>query len=120
MLASGYLDAVVEARLEPYDFLSMVPIVEAAGGAITDWDGKSLRMESGGRVVAAATSELHREILSFTAGLQRMREHERPGREARIMKVTIRRAGDPVRKMLAHMLARAFVSDPLAAVLQTR
>ncbi|MFL9966178.1 histidinol-phosphatase [Paraburkholderia sediminicola] len=69
MLASGYLDAVVEAGLEPYDFLSMVPIIESAGGAITDWDGKPLRMESGGRVVAAATSALHREILSFTAGL---------------------------------------------------
>jgi myo-inositol-1(or 4)-monophosphatase len=69
MLASGYLDAVVEAGLEPYDFLSMVPVIEAAGGAITDWDGKPLRMESGGRVVAAATSALHREILSFTAGL---------------------------------------------------
>ncbi|MFL9966774.1 GNAT family N-acetyltransferase [Paraburkholderia sediminicola] len=31
------------------------------------------------------------------------------------MTVIIRRAGDPDRKMLAHMLARAFVCDPLAA-----
>jgi histidinol phosphatase-like enzyme (inositol monophosphatase family) len=67
MLASGYLDAVVEAGLEPYDFLSMVPIIESAGGAISDWNGKPLRMESDGRVVAAATRELHREILSFSA-----------------------------------------------------
>jgi fructose-1,6-bisphosphatase/inositol monophosphatase family enzyme len=39
MLASGYLDAIVEVGLEPDDFLSMVPIIESAGGAITNLDG---------------------------------------------------------------------------------
>ncbi len=59
LLASGHVDLVVESRLEPYDFLALVPIVEAAGGVITDWSGAALGLESDGRVIAAATPELH-------------------------------------------------------------
>ena len=61
LLASGHVDLVVETRLEPYDFLALVPVVEAAGGVITDWSGAALDMASDGRVIAAATPELHRQ-----------------------------------------------------------
>lgn len=37
LLASGYVDLVVEADLKPYDFMALVPIVEEAGGIMTDW-----------------------------------------------------------------------------------
>lgn len=37
LLASGHVDLVVEADLKPYDFLALVPIVEEAGGVMTDW-----------------------------------------------------------------------------------
>lgn len=63
LLASGYADAVMEASLEPYDYLALVPVIEGAGGVITDWEGKSLSVRSDGRVIAAATPELHAEIL---------------------------------------------------------
>jgi len=63
LLASGYIDAVMEASLEPYDYLALVPVIEGAGGVITDWKGKPLSEHSDGRVVAAATVELHAEIL---------------------------------------------------------
>lgn len=69
VLASGFVDAVVEANLQPYDYLAIVPVVEAAGGVVTDWQGRRLGTASGGRVVAAASSALHREIVAVTSKL---------------------------------------------------
>lgn len=63
LLASGFVDAVIEAQLKPYDYMALVPVIEGAGGVITDWAGKRLTLESDGRVIAAGTASLHREIL---------------------------------------------------------
>lgn len=65
LLASGHIDVVIEAGLKPYDYLALVPVIEAAGGVITDWKGRPLGMQSGSRVVAAASAELHREIMDL-------------------------------------------------------
>ena len=35
--AAGCVDLVVEADMKPYDFLAMVPIIQGAGGCITNW-----------------------------------------------------------------------------------
>jgi inositol-phosphate phosphatase/L-galactose 1-phosphate phosphatase/histidinol-phosphatase len=64
LLASGHIDAVIESNLQPYDYLAMAPVIEGAGGVITDWRGQTLTMKSTGRVVAAATPSLHREIIA--------------------------------------------------------
>ena len=63
LLASGHVDLVVEAGLQPYDYLALMPVVEGAGGIITDWTGQPLSLESQGRVVAAATPQLHRQAM---------------------------------------------------------
>jgi len=65
MLASGHCDLVIEAGLQPYDVMALVPIVHGAGGLITDWQGQPLRADFDGRVVAAATPTLHREALAL-------------------------------------------------------
>lgn len=65
LLASGHIDAVMEMSLEPYDYLALVPVIECAGGVVTDWNGARLTDQSDGRVIAAATAELHGEILSL-------------------------------------------------------
>ncbi|HFQ15674.1 MAG TPA: inositol monophosphatase [Rhodobacteraceae bacterium] len=65
LLAAGHVDACVDYDLKPYDFLPMVPIVEGAGGVITDWQGGGLDLNSDGRVVSAATPELHEEVLEL-------------------------------------------------------
>lgn len=65
LLASGHVDAVVDYGLKPYDFLALSAVIEAAGGVISDWDGNLLGLESDGRVIAAATPELHREFLAI-------------------------------------------------------
>lgn len=66
MLASGMIDLVVEAGLQPYDVVALVPIIEKAGGVITRWDGGPA--EKAGDIVAAATPELHRAALALLAG----------------------------------------------------
>ncbi|MDW3117808.1 MAG: inositol monophosphatase family protein [Roseovarius pacificus] len=67
LLASGHVDAVFEMDLQPYDYMALVPVVEGAGGVITDWQGRPLALDSDGRVIAAATRELHREMLEIIA-----------------------------------------------------
>lgn len=64
-LASGYADLAIEAGLQPYDFMALIPVIEEAGGIITDWNGRPLTMDSPGKVIAAATPELHRQALAF-------------------------------------------------------
>ncbi|MDX1604797.1 MAG: inositol monophosphatase family protein, partial [Candidatus Competibacterales bacterium] len=64
LLAAGFIDLVAEADLKPYDYLAQIPIIEGAGGVISDWQGRPLGLESDGRVLAAATPELHREALA--------------------------------------------------------
>ena len=67
-LAGGQIDAVVDYNLQPYDYLPVVPVVEAAGGVITDWQGKPLTLRSDGRVVASASAEIHKGLLEVLAG----------------------------------------------------
>ena len=53
LVASGFLDLVVEAGLKAHDFCALVPVVAGAGGVMTDWSGRALDLASDGRVVAA-------------------------------------------------------------------
>ncbi len=63
LLAAGQIDAVVDFDLQPYDYLPLVPVVEAAGGTISDWRGMPLGLRSDGTVLAAATRELHQALM---------------------------------------------------------
>lgn len=64
LLASGHCDLVVEAGLQPYDYLSLVPVIEGAGGRISDWQGRALTLDSDGRVLAAANPALWEQALA--------------------------------------------------------
>lgn len=70
LLAAGHIDAVVDYDLKPFDFLPVAGLVEAAGGIMTDWQGRLLSADSDGRVVSAATPELHRQILTILSPIQ--------------------------------------------------
>lgn len=63
LVASGEAHLVIEAGLAPYDIVPLIPIIEGAGGVITDRRGRSPL--EGGFVVAAATAELHAEALAL-------------------------------------------------------
>jgi myo-inositol-1(or 4)-monophosphatase len=69
LLASGFVDLVVEADLAPYDCLPLVPVVTGAGGRITDWSGAELRFGADRvEVAAAASHELHALALERLQG----------------------------------------------------
>lgn len=68
LVAAGQIDAVTDIGLEPYDYLPIAPLVEAAGGIITDWQGRALTLESDGRVITAATPEIHTALLDILNG----------------------------------------------------
>jgi myo-inositol-1(or 4)-monophosphatase len=63
LLAIGCVDLVVESSMQPYDIVPLIPIIEAAGGVVTDRDG-ALPL-AGGFIVAAATPELHAAALAL-------------------------------------------------------
>lgn len=67
MLASGFIDLVVEADLGAYDFMAHIPIIEGAGGIVTDWQGRPLGLDSSGRVLAAAGPAIHAAALESLA-----------------------------------------------------
>jgi len=68
MVATGFIDLVVEANLGIYDFLSLVPVIEGAGGIITDWQGQALTRHSGDKVLACGDRRIHAETLPLLAG----------------------------------------------------
>jgi fructose-1,6-bisphosphatase/inositol monophosphatase family enzyme len=67
LLASGFVDLMVEASLQPYDYLALVPVIEGAGGVITDWQGGQLGLESDGRILAAGDARAHDLALRLLA-----------------------------------------------------
>jgi myo-inositol-1(or 4)-monophosphatase len=60
-LAMGFVDVVIETGLQPYDVQALIPIVEGAGGRITDWNGGSC--DRGGSVLATGDPALHERLL---------------------------------------------------------
>lgn len=63
LLASGFVDVVLDCDLKPYDIVALIPLIEAAGGVITNWEGNSA--VDGGYIVAAGSIELHKQVLAL-------------------------------------------------------
>jgi fructose-1,6-bisphosphatase/inositol monophosphatase family enzyme len=55
----GFADLIVEASLQPYDFMALAPVIEGAGGRLTDWRGESPHLGSSGQIVAAGDARVH-------------------------------------------------------------
>ncbi len=61
MLAHGLLDVIVEAAMQPYDIQALIPIVEGAGGIVTNWEGEPAW--NAGRILAAGDRRVHEAAL---------------------------------------------------------
>jgi len=62
-LALGFTDLIIESSFHRWDVAALIPIVEGAGGIITNWQGGSCA--EGGQVVAAGDAELHAQALKL-------------------------------------------------------
>lgn len=64
-LAGGLVDLCLEGNLDAFDFCALVPVIEGAGGVITDWWGAPLRLDSGPLVLAAGDRRVHEAALAL-------------------------------------------------------
>ena len=62
MLASGLIDVVIEDTLKIYDYMALIPVIEGAGGIVSDKNNRPITLESDGSVVATANITLHKEV----------------------------------------------------------
>ena len=67
LLAMGRVDLIVEADLDVHDFMALVPVIEGAGGLVTDWEGAALTPASDGRIVVAGDRRVHERALKLLA-----------------------------------------------------
>ena len=67
-IALGELDLILEAGLQHYDYAALVPVVEGAGGIITNWRGAPVGADDRNEVLAAATPELHAAAMEALKG----------------------------------------------------
>src|SRR6185503_11423042 len=66
MLAAGNVDLVIETGLKPHDIVALIPIIQGAGGIVTNWEGESA--VTGGRVVAAGDKRVHAAAMKLLQG----------------------------------------------------
>ena len=66
LLASGFIDIAIESSLQLYDWVALAPIIENAGGSLTDWQGNKLEIRDGSfDVVACGDRRLLPSILEL-------------------------------------------------------
>ena len=65
MIASGYIEIVIENMLKAHDYMALIPVIEGAGGKITDKYGKKINLNSDGSVVVSANKKIHTQIIDI-------------------------------------------------------
>jgi histidinol phosphatase-like enzyme (inositol monophosphatase family) len=67
LLAAGRTDIAIDAGFKVWDYAPFRPLIEGAGGVITDWQGAPVTLDSGSQVLAAGDPARHREALALVA-----------------------------------------------------
>ena len=63
LVAMGFVDLVIETDLKRWDIAAIIPIVEGAGGIVTDWNGQPIL--DGGNILAAGDARVHAQALTI-------------------------------------------------------
>lgn len=58
LLALGHIDIIAERDMKIWDWAALVPVIEGAGGRVTDWNGDRLREDGDGSVLAVGDPAL--------------------------------------------------------------
>ena len=67
LLALGQIDVIAEDTLKLWDWAALVPVIEGAGGRITDWQGWPLRPDGPGQALAVGDPALLAPALAALA-----------------------------------------------------
>lgn len=67
LLALGQIDIIAEATMQPWDWAALIPIIEGAGGSISDWNGMPLQAGGDGRVLAVGDRTLLPQAIAALA-----------------------------------------------------
>jgi myo-inositol-1(or 4)-monophosphatase len=62
-LALGFVDIIIEAGFNRWDVAALIPLVEGAGGIITDWSGGDCR--DGRTILACGDKRIHEEAIKL-------------------------------------------------------
>ena len=68
LLALGQIDIIAEADLKVWDWAALVPVIEGAGGRLTDWHGGTLRPGCDGHVLALGDPALQPQAIRLLGG----------------------------------------------------
>ena len=63
LLALGFCDVIVESTFKRWDVAALIPLVEGAGGVITNWQGGDC--SAGGQCIAAGDKRIHAAALEL-------------------------------------------------------
>jgi myo-inositol-1(or 4)-monophosphatase len=63
LLALGQIDIIAESTMKVWDWGALVPVIEGAGGCVTDWQGQKLQPGGDGRVLSVGDRTLLPAIL---------------------------------------------------------
>ncbi len=58
LVALGQIDIVAECSMHVWDWTALVPVIEGAGGRVTDWAGQPLRPDGDGTVLSVGDPAL--------------------------------------------------------------
>ena len=62
-LATGRIDVGMDPLFDIHDYLSFIPVIQGAGGVISDWNGYPLTGKSEYGLLASGTKEVHEQAL---------------------------------------------------------
>ena len=68
LLALGQIDVIAEATMNLWDWAALVPVIEGAGGRLTDWHGAPLTPESDGHTLAVGDPSLLASAVALLTG----------------------------------------------------
>jgi myo-inositol-1(or 4)-monophosphatase len=67
LLSLGQIDVIAEATMKIWDWAALVPVIEGAGGRMTDWRGNPLTSDSDGHTLAVGDPALLAKAVAILA-----------------------------------------------------
>jgi histidinol phosphatase-like enzyme (inositol monophosphatase family) len=63
LVATGYADIMIDPIMSVWDSMALIPVIQGAGGTITDYQGKD--PAAGKSIIAAGSAEVHKEVIKI-------------------------------------------------------